>query len=595
MKRKPTRFWKPAAAGFCIIYLVIMALTTFLVKEQFARDYDQRFRGAVTSILRQASDKEWEMEETDWSLDDRVDFYQFMANESIWHLDSDSMEIAAAVYGQDGQLLARTRDLAGNNNSSRSTGVTTREYVSFPLDDYLTWEEKEQLAAYKWEAIQDFDLTSPDKLRISILISPDTRDLWGIYVQQLTWTEEEDDINDPYVDPLTGSTHMQDSGVIIDYVTGEELGEDRTFYETDSKILWQWTSPDVDDTRRQAGVIADAGTLFPYMGIYENGSYDRWHRWSTSPYLQGFPQEREFVWETGMEEPPLHIDSDGLCRRVRYQVKIGMVDEPSAYMEVRMESRPWSDAIRYMRYVYLAGLLLTLACMAGVIHAFNQISDRQTRLEETRRDFTNAIAHELKTPLGIIRNFAENMLEHNREEKRDYYLTQMIRQTEEMDQLVLRMIEVSKLDSEALTLTREFVSVPELVRQQLARLEPMIQEKQLQVQFLVDKDFQVQGDREYLGKAMWNLLSNAVDHNLSGGQIRIYFTSDSCIIENTCMPLEEDQILHAFDMLYTGDKSRNGEVRHLGMGLYLAKKILTLHGIGLILENCKDGVRVVVK
>ena len=75
-----------------------------------------------------------------------------------------------------------------------------------------------------------------------------------------------------------------------------------------------------------------------------------------------------------------------------------------------------------------------------MIHAFRKAADRQARLEETRRDFTNAMAHELKTPLGVIRNFSENLLEHNMEEKRDYYLTQIIGQTEEMDQMVLKMM-----------------------------------------------------------------------------------------------------------------------------------------------------------
>ena len=58
----------------------------------------------------------------------------------------------------------------------------------------------------------------------------------------------------------------------------------------------------------------------------------------------------------------------------------------------------------------------------------------------------------------IIRNFAENLAEHNLEEKRDYYLSQIIRQTEEMDRLVVEMIELSKLDSEEFALKKEEVS-----------------------------------------------------------------------------------------------------------------------------------------
>ena len=118
-----------------------------------------------------------------------------------------------------------------------------------------------------------------------------------------------------------------------------------------------------------------------------------------------------------------------------------------------------------------------------------QIYDTQMSLEETRRDFTNAMAHELKTPLGIIRNFAENLMEHNMEEKRDYYLAQIIGQTEEMDHLVIKMIEISKLDSEDLVLKKEVLSFGELIKEQMARLEPMVQEKNLRVQYQENGNF----------------------------------------------------------------------------------------------------------
>lgn len=345
----------------------------------------------------------------------------------------------------------------------------------------------------------------------------------------------------------------------------------------------------------QTGSVASVDILFPYMDIFEKGSYDRWHRWMTSPYLQGFPQKQEFLWENGIQESPLAVDEDGRFYRARYQLKVGMADDPSCYMEIRMESRPWLDAVQYMKYAYAAGLLVTLVSMAGVIYAFCQATARQARLEQTRRDFTNAIAHELKTPLGVIRNFSENLLEHSMEEKRDYYLTQIIGQTEEMDQMVLKMIEVSRLDSETLVLKKEPVSFAELVWEQLSRLQPVILAKQLQVQIQEDADFLIRGDREYLEKAVWNLLSNAAEHNLPGGQLQIRLASDSCTITNTSEPMTREQLLHAFDLLYTGDRSRSGVNGHLGMGLYLAKKILELHGIGVTLESEGEEVRVVIK
>ena len=334
---------------------------------------------------------------------------------------------------------------------------------------------------------------------------------------------------------------------------------------------------------------------FPYMGIYENGSYDRWKRWSASPYLHGYPDSKEFRWEPGPEEPPLVVASDGFYYRAAYQLQIGIAGEPFSYMEIRMESRPWLDALDYMKYVYGAGLALTLACAIKISFAFSKIYARQKALEDARRDFTNAMAHELKTPLGIIRNFAENLLEHNMEEKRDYYLSQIIGQTEEMDELVVRMIEVSKLDSEELTLKKESVAFSELIQEQLARLEPLIREKGIHVECQDGGDFVAEGDREYLARAVWNLLSNATEHNIPGGKILIRTEKDQCVIENTGTPVREEDLPHVFDLFYTGDASRGRSGRHMGIGLFLTRKILKIHGMEIEMKNLKDGVRVTIK
>lgn len=54
--------------------------------------------------------------------------------------------------------------------------------------------------------------------------------------------------------------------------------------------------------------------------------------------------------------------------------------------------------------------------------------------------------------------------------------------------------------------------------------------------------------------------------------------------------MSQEDLDHAFDMFYMGDKSRNKDHGHMGMGLFLAKKILELHSLSLTLENTSDGV-----
>lgn len=603
MRRKKKSFWKPAAAGFGVMYLATMGLATGLVRERFVQEDALRFETAALAILDQASEKEFSMEEGLWDEEQRKSFYQALANDSLWRVNSAYMQISIAAYDEHKHLLAKSRDEIGSN-SSRSGSTSGREASTFALDDYLSLEEKEVLAKYKAEDIQ-YALQEPDiaeKYRFSMRVSPDLGELWEIYVQEITWEEDREEEEgqaegkEAYMDPVTGSFHFMAGRVVVDYASGEEMGEAKSFHEINGEVVWKWTNPGADKDRWEDGQMVNTELSLPYLNLYCAGTLAQWQRWTKSSYLQGFEEQGTFFWEEGVETPPLMIDEDGICRRGRMQLQVGMLGEPFSYLELRMESRPWHAAVNYMKYVYLAGAVLTALCMLAVIGMMHKVYARQTALEEMRRDFTNAMAHELKTPLGVIRNFAENLLEHHREDKRDYYLRQIVGQTEEMDRLVAEMIEVSKLDSEELTLGQEEVSFLALFREQAKRLAPMILEKRLQVTFAAgeDEDFLVQGDREYLAKAVWNLLANAVDYTVEGGRISIQVDKNQCIIENSGASMEEEALLHAFAFFYSGDKSRRGRDGHMGMGLYLAKKILKLHRLALTLSNTGDGVRAVI-
>ena len=641
MRRKKKGFWKPIAAGFAVMYLATMGLATGLVKERFVQEDGLRFESAASAILDRAGEKEFSMEQemTDeqetvqeqeiageqksfqeqedsdrqedaWSREKRKSFYQDLANNSFWRVNSEYMQISIAAYDEHKDLLAKSRDEIG----SYGVSTTGREEWYFALDDYLSSEEKEVLAKYQAEDIQ-YCLQEPDvseKYRFSIRVSPDLKELWEIYVQEIVWEEdkeeegekeageesgdEEADGKEAYMDPLTGGYHFMSGRVVVDYASGEEMEGARNFHEVSGEVVWKWTNPNVDKEKLEEGGIVHTELTLPYLNLYLAGTLAQWQRWTNSNYLQGFQEQGEFVWEEGIEVPPLMIEEDGICRRGKMQLQVGMIGEPFAYLEIRMESRPWYAAVDYMKYVYLAGAVLTVLCMLAVIGMMDKVYERQAVLEETRRDFTNAMAHELKTPLGVIRNFAENLLEHHKEEKRDYYLAQIIGQTEEMDRLVREMIEVSKLDSEKLVLGREEVSLLALTQEQVKRFAPIIEEKKQQIEFSVreNEDFLVQGDKEYLAKAVWNLLSNGVDYSPEGGKIFIQMDKEQCIIENSGEPMDKEALLHAFDLFYTGDKSRRAGDGHMGIGLYLAKKIFELHQLKLLLENTDGGVRAVI-
>ena len=230
--------------------------------------------------------------------------------------------------------------------------------------------------------------------------------------------------------------------------------------------------------------------------------------------------------------------------------------------------------------------------MGKTLRTTGKAYQKQEELEQTRRDFTNAVAHELKTPLAIMRNLMENMEREQSEEKNSYYRQEAIRQTEVMDQLVQEMMLISKLDADQGTKVITPVSVTEIVEEQLAKLEPQRKEKNIKVELWKEDDFIVHGEKSYLEKAIFNLLENAISHNWEDGKIALWIDKDCCRIENTAEPILKEDMEHLYDMFFTGNKSRNGEKKHNGLGLYLAKRIFDRYGVGLEVKNTDIGVKV---
>ena len=74
------------------------------------------------------------------------------------------------------------------------------------------------------------------------------------------------------------------------------------------------------------------------------------------------------------------------------------------------------------------------------------------------------------------------------------------------------------------------------------------------------------------------------------GFIKITIDKDQFRIENSGVKIGEDELPHVFDMFYTSDKSRNFSDKHMGLGLYLAKKIFELHKMNIVVANTEVGV-----
>ena len=215
-----------------------------------------------------------------------------------------------------------------------------------------------------------------------------------------------------------------------------------------------------------------------------------------------------------------------------------------------------------------------------------------TRQANQRDLFVANFTHEMKTPLAVIRGFAENLEENVNSEKRKYYLQQIIGQTERMDDMVKEMVCISRLDSEGYSPVKEQISVREMINGIISAYGAQIEEKQIELSVSCSEDFLIHGDRGMVEKAFSSLIANAAAHNRYEGKIRIDIEKNRCVIQNTGEKIPEEDLPYVCDLFFTGSKSRDTGEKHLGVGLYLADKIFRANGLGIKVENTEDGVRV---
>ena len=215
------------------------------------------------------------------------------------------------------------------------------------------------------------------------------------------------------------------------------------------------------------------------------------------------------------------------------------------------------------------------------------------RLEEQHRNFCAAVSHELKTPLTILKGQIENMmLGYGDYQNHEKYLPQALKATEDIEYLVKEILSITKMETMNLDSSLELLSLSEMLDALIGGMKPLIEEKQIQVFQNVPDDLKVSVNRNLFGKALSNVIGNAIRHSNTNAKVYVSYTAErnTLVVENTGVFIAEDDIANMFTPFYRADKSRSKTTGGSGLGLYIVKTILNLHGMGYRIENTEQGV-----
>ncbi|AOT70232.1 sensor histidine kinase [Geosporobacter ferrireducens] len=226
-----------------------------------------------------------------------------------------------------------------------------------------------------------------------------------------------------------------------------------------------------------------------------------------------------------------------------------------------------------------------------VTKAFNGMAEKLETIEENRRNFIAAVAHELRSPLTLIKGFVEGILDGTVEEKdQGKYLQVILKETERLNKLTTNLLDLQKMESDQYPIHLQVFDINELIRRTLLKYDEEIERKSVGVLLqLQGEKMMVSGDRDAIEQVLSNLLDNAMKFIEEEGRIKVISKTHlqkawiSVRDNGIGIPLENQQSI--WERFYKVDKSRDRNKEGTGLGLYIVKKIIDRHGERIQVES----------
>lgn len=293
-----------------------------------------------------------------------------------------------------------------------------------------------------------------------------------------------------------------------------------------------------------------------------------------------------------------------------------------AQMEEPSAGRTWrGEVINQRKNGALYDAMLTIAPLFDP-HDPNQpigfvsVQRDITPLKEAERikdRFVSNVSHELNTPLSVITLLSDNLgnlYEHLSDAKRRKMIQDIQKHTQVLNDLVDAVLEISRLDSGAVSMERQEVNLAQLAREEVDEQLPLAQERSQTLRMTGVEQLPVWGNGDQLRRVIRNLLNNAIKYTPEGGQItcecllRSNRSNDSSRsawpgsadlppgrwaslrVVDTGIGISQDKLLHLFERFFRIKTQK--DIRGTGLGLSIARELVELHSGRIAVASLPD-------
>lgn len=223
-----------------------------------------------------------------------------------------------------------------------------------------------------------------------------------------------------------------------------------------------------------------------------------------------------------------------------------------------------------------------------IIENINKISEQFSDLENLQNSFLSNVSHELKTPLTVIKNYA-NLLENENlnSEERNTYCKIISDTISKLNSLVENILKLNKLENKKILPKYSKFNLADFLGQTLLTFEQIWEEKNILLDVNLDENIFINTDKTLLEIVCNNIISNALKFTEPNGKVFISCYKDesyaSIYIQDTGCGISNETGKHIFEKFYQGDTSHKEQGN--GLGLALVKRIIDVLGAEIAIKS----------
>ena len=224
---------------------------------------------------------------------------------------------------------------------------------------------------------------------------------------------------------------------------------------------------------------------------------------------------------------------------------------------------------------------------------FNHMAEALARNENMNRSFVANVSHELKTPMTTIAGFIDGILDGTiPQEQQEKYLAVVSVEVKRLSRMVRSMLDLAKIEAGEMKLNPALFDMNGTVCQVIFSFETAIENKRLDIRGLDVDKVMINADPDLMHQVVYNLIENAVKFVNEDGYIEVRYHSDNdrtlVAIRNSGSGISSGELPKVFERFYKTDRSRSQDKSGVGLGLYIVRTVIQLHG-GEIHVSSKEG------